>query len=160
MAVAVFAAAIIVSVASAAYAQPPEPPASPRLPDPAREATPAPNPWTFSSDAGLILLFVKPDKTADFETVLGRMKEALAKSELPARRAQAAAWRIFKAREVGAAAAVIYVAVMDPVVKDTDYSIGTIISEISPALYAKYIDAFANPAVNLLHLTPIDDAAR
>ena len=132
----------------------------PALPEPAREATPAPNPWTFSSDAGLMLLFIKPDKTTDFETILARLKEALAKSDVPARRAQAAGWRVFKARETGPAASVIYVSIVDPVAKDADYSIGTILAEISPALYAKYIDAFANPAVNLLHLAALDEGAR
>ena len=107
-----------------------------------------------------MLLFVKPDKTADFETVLARLKEALAKSEVSARRAQAAGWRVFKARETGPAASVIYVAIIDPVAKDADYSIGTILAEVSPALYTKYIDAFANPAVNLLHLSALDDSAR
>ena len=31
----------------------------------------------FASDAGLVLNFIKPDKTADFESVVGKLKEAV-----------------------------------------------------------------------------------
>ena len=33
---------------------------------------------TFASDAGMILNFVKPDKTAEFENVMAKLKEARA----------------------------------------------------------------------------------
>src|SRR6058998_3589108 len=97
---AVAALAACVSSASAASAQQTTAP-RPSLPEPAREATPADNPWTFKSDAGLMLVFIKPDKTADFETILAAAKDALAKSDKPERRQQAASWRVFKARETG-----------------------------------------------------------
>ena len=35
-------------------------------------------------------IFIKPDKTADFETVMAKLKEALTKSEKPERKQQAA----------------------------------------------------------------------
>lgn len=44
----------------------------------------------FASDAGLVLNFVKPDKAADFEAVMGKLREALLKSDKPERRQQAA----------------------------------------------------------------------
>ena len=47
--------------------------------------------------APLLLNFIKPDKTADFEMVMGKVKEALAKSEKPERKQQAAGWKVFKA---------------------------------------------------------------
>ena len=50
----------------------------------------APSPFVFPGDGGVILNFVKADKTADFEMVMGKVKEALAKSEKPERKAQAA----------------------------------------------------------------------
>src|SRR4051812_27896968 len=34
----------------------------------------------FASDAGMVLNFIKPDKTADFEAVMVKLKEALMKS--------------------------------------------------------------------------------
>ena len=47
-------------------------------------------------DVALITMLIKPDKTADFELVLNKLKEALAKSEKPERKQQAAGWKIFK----------------------------------------------------------------
>src|SRR6185503_8506682 len=56
----------------------------------------APTTRTFGPDGGLVLNFVKPDKTADFEMVMGKLKEALQKSTKPERKQQAASWKIFK----------------------------------------------------------------
>ena len=55
---------------------------------PAAAAAAPPNPFMFMSDASLLINYVKPDKTADFEMVMGKVKEALAKSEKPERKAQ------------------------------------------------------------------------
>lgn len=170
------AACVVVSgafSASAASAQQPQEVVAARLPEPAREATPAANPWTFSSDAGLMLIFIKPDKTADFEAILARVKDALLKSNKPQRREQAAGWKVFKARETGPGAVAIYVSVMNPVVPDADYSLGALLTEASSAgaapmkgvdvrtsVYTKYLDAFGNPAINLFHMTAIADLPR
>src|SRR4051794_14626687 len=72
------------------------PPAQP----PAAAAAPAqPNPFVFPGDGGVILNFVKQDKTADFEMILGKVKEGLAKSDKPERKQQATGWKVFKASE-------------------------------------------------------------
>jgi len=93
----------------------------------AAQAPAAPSQFVFPGDAGLILNFVKADKAADFEMVLGKLKEALAKSEKPERKAQAAGWKVFKASEPGPASAVIYVFFMDPVAKGAEYKVGDIL---------------------------------
>src|SRR5260221_9210595 len=95
----------------------------------AAQAPAAPSQFVFPGDAGMILNFVKADKTADFEMVLGKVKEALAKSEKPERKAQAAGWKVFKATEAGPGAAVIYVFFMDPVAKGAEYKVGDILVE-------------------------------
>src|ERR1700704_1760466 len=125
----------------------------------------APSPFVFPGDAGVILNFVKADKTADFEMVLGKVKEALAKSEKPERKQQATAWKIFKASEAGPNGAVIYVFVMDPVVKGGDYSVGQILVEGFGAegqtLYKTYSESFGTPAIGaLLHLTQALDLGK
>ncbi len=84
---------------------------------PAQPAAAAPNPFVFNGDGGAILNFVKADKTTDFEMVLGKVKEALAKSEKPERKQQAAGWKVFKAAEPGPNGSVIYLFIMDPVAK-------------------------------------------
>ena len=83
--------------------QTPAPPAAPATPPPAAEprATGPPVPRTFTSDAGIIFSAIKPEKAADFEAVMARVKDALAKSTNPKRKQQAAAWRVFKSVEPG-----------------------------------------------------------
>ncbi len=43
----------------------------------------APNQRLFNNDGGMVLNFIKPDKTADFEMVVSKVKEALQKSDKP-----------------------------------------------------------------------------
>jgi len=132
---------------------------------PAQPAAPANNPFVFPGDGGVILNFVKADKTADFETVLGKVKEGLAKSEKAERKQQATGWKVFKATEPGPNAAVIYVFIMDPVVKGGDYSVGQILVEGFGAegqtLYKTYSESFGTPAIGaLLHLTQVVDLGK
>ena len=87
--------------------------AAPAFAQAAAPAAPANNPFQFPGDGGVILNFVKADKTADFEMVLGKLKEGLAKSEKPERKAMAAGWKIFKASETGGGGVAIYVFVID-----------------------------------------------
>src|SRR5262249_60973067 len=131
--------------------------AAPAFAQAAQPAAPANNPFVFPGDGGVILNFVKADKTADFESVLTKVKEGLAKSEKPERKQQATGWKVFKASEPGPNGAVIYVFVMDPVVKGADYSVGNILVEAfgaeGQALYKTYSDSYGNPAIGaLLHL--------
>jgi len=127
---------------------------------PAAQAPAAPSQFVFPGDGGMILNFVKADKTADFEMVLGKVKEALAKSEKPERKAQAAGWKVFKASEPGPAGAAIYVFFMDPVAKGAEYKVGDILVEgfgaEGQALYKTYSEAYGTPAIGaLLHLTNV-----
>jgi pyruvate/2-oxoglutarate dehydrogenase complex dihydrolipoamide acyltransferase (E2) component len=100
----------------------------------------------FMSDAGMMFSVIKPDKTADFEAVLARVKEALAKSQDPKRKQQALSWRVLKGLEAGPGGNVVYVWLLDPAVKDEDYSITTILAEAFPNeaqdLWAKYTACF------------------
>ena len=56
------------------------------------------------SDGGMVLNFIKADKTADFEAVMAKLKEALQKSDKPERKQQAASWKVFKSPDPAAAA--------------------------------------------------------
>src|SRR5438876_447429 len=57
---------------------------------PAQQAQAVSNKREFPNDAGLVLNFIKPDKTADFEAVMAKLKEALQKSDKPERKQQVA----------------------------------------------------------------------
>jgi hypothetical protein len=94
-----------------------------------RSGAAAPNPFVFPGDGGVVLNFVKADKAADFEMVLGKVKEALAKSTKPERKAQLNGWKVFKASETRPDGGFIYVFVFDPAQKGGDYSVGNILVE-------------------------------
>lgn len=117
----------------------------------------------FGADAGVVFNVIRPDKTADFEMVMGRVKDALQKSDNPVRRQQAAGWKVFKAQEPDAKGNVLYLYVMDPAVKDADYTVSRILAEVFPTeaqeLWPKFRDAYAG-GQNRLNLSLVVDFSR
>jgi hypothetical protein len=114
----------------------------------------------FPNDGGMVLIFIKPDKTADFEMVMGKLKEAMAKSEKPERKQQAASWKVFKSPDPAQGGNVLYVFVIDPSVKGADYTVSTILNEAFPqevqALYKQYAEAYAS-GQNFVNLSLVSD---
>jgi hypothetical protein len=100
-----------------------------------------PPPRHFNGDAGLILIYVQPDKTAQFEGAMQKIKEGLQKSEKPERKEQAASWKLFKAG--AGAAGQVYAMIMSPSVKNVDYAVGAILAETQPAEARTIFDAYA-----------------
>jgi hypothetical protein len=153
-----------VMAASTLYAQTPAaqtqtPPAQP----PAQQAQAAPAARTFGSDAGMVLNFIKPDKTADFEAIVAKLKEALQKSDKPERKQQAASWKVFKSPDQAAGGNVLYVFIIDPAVKGADYTVSTILAEAFPqevqTLYKQYADAYAQ-GQNFVNLSLVSDLGK
>jgi len=135
--------------ASSSYAQ------APAAQAPAAQATPAPNPRIFPGDAAMVLNFIKPDKTADFEMVIAKLKEALANSDKPERKQQAAGWKVFKSPDP-AGANVLYVFIIDPALKGADYQVSNIIAESfkgaeATDILTKYAGAYAQ-GMNIVNL--------
>jgi len=132
-----------------------QPPANQTPATPAAPAEPAKPVLTINSDAAIITLLIKPDKTADFELVLAKLKEALNKSDKPERKEQAAGWKVFKSSQMAQGNAV-YIMRIDPVVKGQEYDITRLIAEVFPVevqeIFAKYKDAFAGRAIT--EMTP------
>jgi hypothetical protein len=130
---------------------------------PAAQAAAAPAPRVFASGAGMVLNFIKPDKTADFEEVMGKLKEALQKSAKPERKTQAASWKVYKSPDPAAGGNVLYVFLIDPAVKDADYTVSTILAEAFPqevqALYTKYAAAYAS-GQNFVNLAIVADLGK
>jgi hypothetical protein len=138
-------------VASPLFAQQPAaPPAPGQAPvAPAAPAAPAAqaNPFVFNSDAAMLTFFIKPDKAADFEKVMAKLHQALANSDKPERKAQAAGWKLYKATEPGPNGTVLYINFLSPAAKGGDYTISKILAEVYPQevqqLFPLYRDAFA-----------------
>ena len=117
----------------------------------------------LTSDSGLVLNFIKPDRTADFEAVVAKLKEALQKSPKPERQKQAASWKVYRSPEPGPNGSVLYVFTMEPAVKDADYTVATILAEAFPAdaltLLKQYSETFAS-GFNFINLSLISDLSK
>jgi hypothetical protein len=137
-AVVVLALVATTSVARAQTAQPTTQPAQP---------APAAPKLTFSGDLALWTVAIKPDKTADFERVMARLREALTTSSNPDRQKQAAGWKVMKLEKPLPDGNVAYVHVISPVVSGVDYSVMEILYDAFPnerqQLYDMYRGAFA-----------------
>jgi hypothetical protein len=133
-------AVVVLTSAGLAYAQ-----AAPAAQAPA--AAPAPQARVFTGDVGLMFNIIKPDKTADFEMVVGKLKEALAKSDDPVHKQMAQGWRVLKNPEPMKDGNYLYVFLVDPVVKDADYTVSRVLAKAFPAevqeLFKVYSACFA-----------------
>ena len=147
----------VLLVSQSASAQDPAAPAAPAgaaqpapgaaQPAPSQPAQPAQPGLTFDGDAGLLFMQIKPDKTADFESVMAKLRDALTKTDKPERKQQATGWKIYKSTEPGPGGNVLYVAVINPVLKGTDYTVAKILYEVFPTevqtIFPAYRDSFA-----------------
>lgn len=139
--------------------QSPSAPPAPAPPPGQNVVSPPPLGRVFASEQGLIFNAIRPDKVTDFETVLAKLRAALANSKDPVRNQQGWGWKIYKATEPGPNGSVLYVFVMDPAVKGADYGVAKILSEAYPNeimdLYRMYTGAFATAGQTLINLQPI-----
>ncbi|MBP7778745.1 MAG: hypothetical protein KA371_16640 [Acidobacteria bacterium] len=128
----------VAMVAAPAFAQDAAQPAEPVL--------------ALEGDAATITILIKPDKTADFEAVLAKLKESLAKNEKPARKQQAAGWTVYKANSPGPNGNTIYVMLITPIVKGEEYDISRLIAEVFPVevqeYFQKYKDSFVGRGIS------------
>jgi hypothetical protein len=159
--VSALAAVLLVAGGGMAGAQTPPAPAQP---DPQQQEPVAqpqaqqPPAIQFTSQAGMVFNQIKTDRTADFEHVIGRLRDAMAQTEDPTRRRQAEGWRVYRAKEPPAEGAVLYIFMIDPVVPDADYTAGGILKllyEVFPTegqeLYQKFTESFTGGR-NMLNL--------
>jgi hypothetical protein len=149
--------AFFLLLAQAAAPSPPQSPAQNVSPaKPTLEPTPDPASVHFLSDAGMLLVSIKPAAVGDYEQVIQTLQEALAKDTDKHRSAAAKGWRVFKATETDAKGNALYVHLMLPAVTGFDYRpsllLDELIKELAPDLLTKYQDAFAM-APSKLNLT-------
>jgi hypothetical protein len=142
-------------------ATPPTPNAPPAPAPPPGQSVVSPPPMgrVFASDHGMIFNAIRPDKVMDFETVIAKLRAALANSKDPVRNQQGWGWKIYKTAEPGPNGSVLYVFVMDPAVKGADYGVAKILAEAYPSeimdLYRMYTGAFAAAGQTLINLQPV-----
>lgn len=124
---------------------PPKLPVVPPSPDPASSH--------FLTDAGILLVTIKPDAVADYELVIRTLQDALAKDTDPIRAAAAKGWRVFKASENDPKGNPIFIHLLLPTVTGFDYRpsllLDELIKDLAPDLLSRYQDAFAAPPTRL-----------
>jgi hypothetical protein len=102
--------------------------------------------FTFEGEAALWTVAIKPDKTADFEKVLGKLRQALTTSDKPEVRKQGEGWSVLRLSTPLPDGNIAYVHNVRPVVADADYSVMRILYEAFPdesrELYDLYRGAF------------------
>jgi hypothetical protein len=147
-------AAALLAGSTAGWAQTPPDPAAQQPPAPQQQAAPG---RSFSSDAGMIFNIIKPDRAADFEMVIQRLKEGLAQSEKPEHKQIATGWKVFKSVEPGPNGNILYIYFIDPAVKGADYTMTRILGEVLPSeaqsLFEKIKDAYVGQ--NIVNLSLI-----
>jgi hypothetical protein len=155
---------LLQSAGSSPSSAPPVQPAATQTPAPPPTAPAAaaadPAKLVFPVDsAGLVLVAVKPDRTADYEAMVHALHDALAGGDTAARRI-GDGWRVYKATDTDAKGNALYVHIVATPLADADYRpsivLGGLARELPADLLVKYRDAFAG-AVTRLSLTMLAD---
>jgi hypothetical protein len=112
---------------------------------------------TLDGDAAVIIVLIKPDKTADFETVIAKYREAMAKGDNAKRKEQLAGLKVFKSpTAMGGNTA--YIFSVDPIIQGEEYDITRVIHEVFPSestdMFNKYKEAFAGRQIIPLNKLP------
>jgi hypothetical protein len=148
---------------AAAFAQNPPAQQPPAQTAPAAPAQPAAPKVAFKTTAGMLLVQIKPDQTAAFEDMIGKLKTALAAST-DATLKQQSSFKAFKSGDpAGPGGNILYVVVFDPATPGSEYSFLDMFNKTltpeqqrDPATvenFKTWAAAFAG--MNILNLTPL-----
>jgi len=129
----------------------------------AAPAAPAAPKVPFTTPAGILLVQIKPDKTADFEEMVGKLKAGFAKTQDATLKQQAAGFKVYKSAEPFGANA-LYVIQIEPTVPNSEYELfNMLLRTMTPEeqraegvkeMWERYAAAFA-AGLSKLSLTPI-----
>ena len=120
-------------------------------------------PFVLDGPIAIWTVAIRPDKTTDFEAIIGRVREALVTSPSAERRQQAMSWTVIKLAPPLADGTIAYVHLVNPVVAGADYSLMHILYDAYPherfELYQRYKNAFAQNLA-LAHGAIVHDMAK
>ena len=157
-------AVVLAPAASFAQATAQQPPAG-QQPAAAAPAPAAPK-VPFDPPAGILLVQIKPDKTADFEEMVGKLKAGFAKTTDETLKKQAAGFKVYKSSEPFGPNR-LYVVMLEPTVPASEYELfNMLLRTMTPDeqraegvqdMWKRYADAFA-AGLSKLSLTPLGGA--
>ena len=128
-----------------------QPPAGGQPPaeQPAAPATPK---VAFTTPAGILLVQIKPDKTAVFEEMVTKLKAGFVKTQDATIQKQASGFKVYKSSEPFGPNA-LYVVLIDPAVASSEYDLFQMLSKTmtpdelrapeTAEMWKRYADAFA-----------------
>ncbi|HYT66219.1 MAG TPA: hypothetical protein VEL51_07380 [Vicinamibacterales bacterium] len=132
-------------------------------PPAAAASAPAAPKVPFSTPAGILLVQIKPDKTADFEEMVGKLRAGFAKTQDETLKKQAAGFKVYKSTEPFGPNT-LYVVQLEPTVPNSEYELfNMLLRTMTPeeqraegvqAMWKRYADAFA-AGLSKLSLTPL-----
>ena len=128
----------------------------------AQPAAAAPQKTTFEGDAVVWIFAVNPGKDADYEQVITKLKESLAKSTAPEAKQQAAGWTVTKStKPLTNDGSSTYIHIISPVVKGADYSIVNIVySTSSDEEKRAFYELYRGSLKGALSLTQVNNVAK
>ena len=104
-------------------------------------------PIVFGSNAGLVVNYIKPDKTVAFDFMIGQLKSAMEESRQSRLCEKAAKWKVLRTSESGPDGTAVYVFAVDPGFRDIDYRASTVIAEAihrnPDEFYQRLVDLYA-----------------
>ena len=152
----------LVPAAALAQATTTQPPPAAAAPAPAQPEAAAPK-VPFTTPAGILLVQIKPDKTADFEEMVGKLKAGFAKTADESLKKQAAGFKVYKSSEPFGTNT-LYVVFLEPTAPNTEYELfNMLLRTMTPeeqrdpgakAMWDRYAGAFAS-GLSKLSLTPL-----
>jgi hypothetical protein len=117
----------------------------------------------FTTPAGMLLVTIKPDKTAVFEEMVNKLKAGVAKSSDETLKKQVAGLKIYKSSDLSGANA-LYVILVDPAVAAAEYDLFQMLAKTmtpdeqrapeAAEMWKRYSDAFPT-GMNKLNLTAL-----
>lgn len=129
----------------------------------AAPAAPAALKVPFDTPAGILLVQIKKDKTADFEEMMSKLKAGLAKTSDETLKKQGAGLKLYKSTEA-TGPNTLYVLHFEPVVPNAEYELfNMLLRTMTPdeqraegvaEMWKRYADAFA-AGLNKLSLVPV-----
>jgi hypothetical protein len=121
----------------------------------------------FTTPAGMLLVSIKSDKTADFEEMLGKLKAGVAKATDEGLKKQWAGFKVYKASEANGGNT-LYVVLVEPTVPASEYELfNMLLRTMTPdeqreaaanKMWDRYAAVFA-AGLNKLSLTPVGGGA-
>ena len=105
-------------------------------------------PVVLGSSGGLVVNYIKADKTVAFDFMIGQLKTAMEESRQSTLCEQAARWKIVRASETGPDGTAVYVFAVDPGLRNVDYRLSTVVAEAirrnPDEFYRRLLDLYAS----------------